>query len=295
MTQGVSPGAGDGLDEVACAVRLSRASGTEERAGGALPGSFVAAGGIDLWFVPLSRDLPVAECVRLLSPAEITRAHSFVNEGLHRSYCVSHACLRLILARYTTIAPGSHLFSQGLFGKPGLVFAGLEFNMSHSGDAILVGVAQRPVGVDVEHLDRARDLDDAAAVYLDPGEYAAVSRLPVEQRRCELLRQWTCREACAKALGLGLHLDLRTLHSRPGGYRSEEYGGFAVLPLQPARGFVAALAVQGIEPSPATFRFARVRYDEVLSLIADLPIPLGWSARVTKDRESIDEVGAGRV
>lgn len=236
-----------------------------------------ATGGIDLWFMIAPPDIPIAGLVRYLSPAEVSRAGAFAGSDLQRNYCAAHAALRLILAHYAGIAPAAIAFSQGPFGKPGAALQNLSFNMSHCGDAVLVGVARRPLGVDAEDVRRAENLETVADLFLDRGEREAIARLPVAQRPGELLRRWTRKEACAKALGLGLQLDLTCLHPRDGGYACDGHGSFIVRSLQPAPGFIAAIAVHGSEfadLAPATLRRARLNHEHGLALMADPPVPL---------------------
>lgn len=88
-----------------------------------------------------------------------------------------------------------------------------------------------------ESIAEAGELHDVADMYLRAGERAAVARLPAPAGAAELLRQWMRKEACAKALGLGLHLDLRSLHRRPGGYADDGHDSLAVCSLEPAPRF----------------------------------------------------------
>lgn len=250
--------------------------------------SVLPPGGIDLWFMIPPPTIPIAELLRYLSSAEVDRAGGFAGQGLQRSYCAAHAALRLILAGYADIAPAAIAFVQGPFGKPDAALQELSFNMSHSGEAVLVGVARRPLGVDVEDVRRAENLKAIAGLYLDRGERAAVARLPAARRPAELLRRWTRKEACAKALGLGLQLDLRCLGPWRGGYACDGHGSFVVCSLQPAPGFIAAVAVRGSEPGElalTTLRQARLHHDHGLELAADPPVPLASSVFALDGRE----------
>lgn len=242
--------------------------------------SFLPPGGIDLWFMILPLNIPIAELMRCLSPIEVRRAGTFAGRDLQCSYCAAHAALRLILASYADIAPAAITFVQGPFGKPGVALPELRFNMSHSGGAVLVGVAHRPLGVDVEDVRRTASLEAVADLFLERGERAAIAQQPVARRQAELLRRWTGKEACAKALGLGLQFDLRCLAPWRGGYACDGHGSFVVCSLRPASGFIAAIAVRGSEPEElalTTLRQARLHHDHGLELAADPPVPLASS------------------
>ena len=150
----------------------------------------------------------------LLDEAEQARAARFVVAAVKRRFVLSHAALRLTLARrvggdardirYGAIANGKPC----LLRRPGC--GHVEFNMSHSGDRVLIALSDdRPVGVDVEALrpiDRLRGL--AEKICSGP-ELAVLDGHPADDASAFLLRLWTCKEAIVKATGLGLSVDPR--------------------------------------------------------------------------------------
>src|SRR5256885_15921185 len=61
--------------------------------------------------------------------------------------------VRALLAAYLRVAPETLLFVRGEHGKPDL--AGLQFNLSHTGTALLLGVSREvELGVDLERTTR---------------------------------------------------------------------------------------------------------------------------------------------
>jgi 4'-phosphopantetheinyl transferase len=98
-------------------------------------------------------------------------------------------------------------FTYGAFGKPALVGGGGQFNLSHSGELVVIAVsALSPVGVDVEQVDRSVDFDGVVGSLGSAGERVAFAALPTEDRRLAFFRWWTRKEAVMKALGTGLSL-----------------------------------------------------------------------------------------
>jgi 4'-phosphopantetheinyl transferase len=85
---------------------------------------------------------------------------------------------------------------------------------------------------------------------LTPREVARVTRVEGGERTEAFLRYWTVKEAYAKAIGMGLRLDLKEVHvhgpsDRP---RLDLPGGsvaWHVRRLQPRPGFVAAVVADG--------------------------------------------------
>ena len=91
-------------------------------------------------------------------------------------------------------------------GRPRLpAQTGVDVNLSHTGDALLVGVTTRgTVGVDVEAAGRSLSALGIEGAMCGPGERARLHGLPPAQRDEMLLRLWTLKEAYGKALGVGL-------------------------------------------------------------------------------------------
>ena len=151
----------------------------------------------------------------VLDDGERARAERFAVEDVKRRFVLSHAALRLILARrlggdwrdirYDTVANGKPCLAGSAAGR-------LEFNMSHSGDLMVVALsADRPVGVDVEAwrtIDRLRGL---AETILAARELAVFDGLSSGDASRVLLRLWTFKEAVVKALGLGLSVEPRSV------------------------------------------------------------------------------------
>lgn len=153
-------------------------------------------------------------CWELLDEGERARANRFVVDGAKRRFVLSHAALRLTLAsriggdgrdiRYDTIANGKPCLAR----RPGT--ASLEFNMSHSGDRVLIALSDdRPVGIDVEVLRPIDRLRGLAETIFSAREMAVFDRLSPDDANGFLLRLWTFKEAIVKATGLGLSVDPR--------------------------------------------------------------------------------------
>ena len=151
----------------------------------------------------------------VLDDGERARADRFVVDEVKRRFVLSHAALRLILARrlggdwrdirYDTVANGKPCLAGSAAGR-------LEFNMSHSGDLMVVALsADRPVGVDVEAwrpIDRLRGL---AETILAARELTVFDGLSPGDASRVLLRLWTFKEAVVKAMGLGLSVEPRSI------------------------------------------------------------------------------------
>jgi len=119
-------------------------------------------------------------------------------------HLVGRALARALLARELGVARLSGEFVGNPWGKPGLPDCGIEFSISHSGDAVWVALCRGvAVGIDVESRDAVADPHALAEVF-HPSERAALLALPAAEAQDAFLRCWTRKEAVVKALGEGL-------------------------------------------------------------------------------------------
>lgn len=86
-------------------------------------------------------------------------------------------------------------------GKPYFSHGELHFSISHTKRHAFCVLAERPVGLDAEELDREIDLRLAEKI-LSPAEYAQF--FAAEDKRRALLTFWVLKEAAAKSTGEGL-------------------------------------------------------------------------------------------
>jgi 4'-phosphopantetheinyl transferase len=110
--------------------------------------------------------------------------------------------------------------AEGVHGKPYLPESsspGLEFNLSHSDDVVVVAVSRdRHVGVDVERLHSDLDIDGLARRLFTPAERALLARTPTPQRPDIFITLWTRKEAILKAAGTGFTVPAEQVEAVPG-------------------------------------------------------------------------------
>ncbi len=147
----------------------------------------------------------------LLAPDERARAERFRQADDRRRYTLGRGLLRTMLGRRLDRPPTSLTFGANPYGKPTLADAGeIAFNVSHSGDYVLVAVGRAAaIGVDVERRRASFDVIGVGRQVFTPAEWASIAEAQHAQRTYRFFRQWTFKEAVAKAAGLGLSLDLQ--------------------------------------------------------------------------------------
>jgi 4'-phosphopantetheinyl transferase len=158
---------------------------------------------VHLWETSLSvNDEELARMFDLLSPVDQWAADEFSHVQARRQYIVSRGMLRQLLSGYIGTAPEEIQFTIEGAGKP--VLAGkrwLDFNLTHSGDLTLFGIARRPLGVDMEQVREMPRAIELAKRYFSPAQHEQIAGTPDGRRSWEFLGMWVRREAYAKALG----------------------------------------------------------------------------------------------
>lgn len=173
--------------------------------------------GVELRFFDLDR-LQIDDAARWLSPSEVDRAAKFVFARDALRFRAAHVALRRALAAQCGLAPRVE-FEIGANGKPCLSSPGCGFNLSHTGNRALIGIAIDEgrgdighIGVDIESVKHFDDLELLAQDTLTQSELAELAQACPASRVETFLRGWTRKEACLKAVGSGLTVDARSVH-----------------------------------------------------------------------------------
>jgi 4'-phosphopantetheinyl transferase len=115
--------------------------------------------------------------------------------------------LREILGDALECEPASLKFGTTSLGKPTLLNHNVSFNTSRSGPEALVGLNRtREIGVDIETVTELRHLDELCETALTDSERQSIGCERREDISVRFLIAWTRKEACMKALGMGLKL-----------------------------------------------------------------------------------------
>ena len=212
----------------------------------------------------------VVELERTLSVEEGRRAAGLLTEELRHRFVISHGVLRQILGKCLEVTPKQVRFQTDAKGKPRLLGSpGFEFNLSHTADLMLLAVTYAvPVGVDVERIRRLKDSRALARRFFSKREADWLQRQNDGELDRAFFRMWTRKEAILKAIGddiwrgLASHELLKIDGSLNDTVTDESKGRagevWAVHELEPATGFVGALAVPdrvvGVQFQKAAFQ-----------------------------------------
>lgn len=191
-------------------------------------GAFVVPeAGTDVWHVDLrGGSVRSARHLRVLSGEERTRAGKFHFEPDASRFIYAHGALREILARYVRQPAEEVVISATPSGKPFPGGAGaptgVRFNLAHSGDIALIAISLgMDVGIDIEKVNPALDLDSIARRCFAPGERAWLASVSPSLLVETFFTIWTRKEAYLKGRGDGLlgpltKIDVSASPARPG-------------------------------------------------------------------------------
>lgn len=180
------------------------------------------------WLVPLpTDDAASAEVARqaqlLLDGEERARLAGLRTPAARRRFAGAHLGLRLILAHRLQVPPGQLVFDREPcplcgdgHGRPVLRgHNGIHFSMSYRDGVAAYAIASRPVGIDIEAIDREISLEDLSAA-LHPNERAELAASSPPARRRAALTCWVRKEAYLKGVGTGLGLDPASVYTGTG-------------------------------------------------------------------------------
>jgi 4'-phosphopantetheinyl transferase len=256
------------------------------------PMALPRAGEVHVWWIPL--DLIPGDALAILSPDERARADRFRRPVDRARWIAARAALRQILSGYTRSSPDRLRFArtvghaargtrfpreispsplapgEGDWGvradrwiKPALAGGSpLRFSLTHAGDRAALAVAwEREVGIDLEPIDAALDLPPLMAVACTTAESARLDALPAAVRVESFVALWTLKEAYLKAIGIGLSRQPRSVEiellrdGRAAILDPDSALACSLRLLDAGPGWVAALALAGMEPTVREFRW----------------------------------------
>ncbi len=201
----------------------------------------------------------LASLMHLLSPEERERADEFHFEADRNRCVLARGLSRLLLGHCLGRRADEVQFQYNAFGKPilaGGLHPSMQFNLSHSGDLVLIALSRgRALGVDIERMRTDVAAKEIAARFFSADECRALATVAPALRCAAFFACWTRKEAYLKARGDGLSLPLaqfdvsflpgdqpRLIATR---HDPAEVHRWTLHALEGGDGYQAALAVEG--------------------------------------------------
>ena len=214
-------------------------------------------GQIQIWIVLLNEwDSHLSELKALLSAEEIERAKRLkVRDKQEQSIC-SRGILRILLSSYLDNAPANIPIQTTQDGKPYLERSGLRFNVSHSGNRLLCGIARNfQIGIDIQQIYSIENIDTISRNYFSEGERNYLRSQPSDQLKDHFFSIWTAKEAYLKAIGSGFQESPIRISTLPDKFRKDFFldddgsklknRGWNIVSIEIDPEYKAAIAVSG--------------------------------------------------
>ncbi len=169
------------------------------------PKNYELSDSTHIWRLQLSANITrIAFLEPLLSPDEVVRARSYLQEKDRNRFILSRGMLRSILAKYINQSAESILFSTGENNKPFVQSSTtpIHYNVSHAGDWALIAVSASPAGADIEYINQDLDYSEVLPICFSKEEISFI------QSRKQFYLLWTRKESLVKATGKGIDDDL---------------------------------------------------------------------------------------
>lgn len=199
--------------------------------------------------------------MRILSPQERARAERFHFEADRKRCVLARGLLRLLLGHCLGRPADRLQFHYNEFGKPSLaggLYPPVQFNVSHSGDLVLIAFGRdRALGVDIERMRTDVATEEIATRFFSANECRDLAKTALDARCDAFFACWTRKEAYLKARGDGLSLPLeqfdvsflpgdepRLIETR---HDPAEVHRWSLRALEAGCGYKAALAVAGVD------------------------------------------------
>lgn len=208
-----------------------------------------------------------------LSSDEQKRSSAFLKPDDKKRYIVAHGALSILARQILGEEPE---ISVNQFGKPCFINSSLQFNLSHSGNLVLMAFsANAIVGIDVEQERVIEDLELIAKQYFHPKEAAILQKMELNDQVKGFFSCWAKKEAVIKALGLGLSMPLDAFQVEVASLfgasqvqlSGEQAKTLSLRAFQPAEGYYAAVAapIKQMSVRFCDFNYVAMQHNSVMT------------------------------
>lgn len=185
-----------------------------------------------------------------LNQDEQNRAQKFRFRKDHDLFVLGRCISKILLAYYSGGTPESVNIIRDSFGKPTCELD-LFFNISHSGDQLLLGFSNSKIGVDIEKNDPSVAVEDIGKHYFSEIELQKMMICSRDKRAEVFFEIWTKKESLIKGIGKGFHIPLKDFNVTHLNGKvlwkfptEENYGNWYVQNIETSQGYKSAFATQ---------------------------------------------------
>jgi len=143
-----------------------------------------------------------------LTETEIAKSKRFHQNVDSMRFLVTRHAIRSLTALFIKTDPASVVFKFNDNGKP--FVDGISFNISHSGNYVLIAASGYSLGIDIELMSKKFDFENVIEFCFNDPESEKIKT--AHNSREMFYTLWTRKEAILKATGEGLVDDLLTIN-----------------------------------------------------------------------------------
>lgn len=150
--------------------------------------------------IPISKLIILAN--RIFSKSEIERLNQFTKTNDKKLYIAGKLLTRKAIAKIANAKPSELVFGENKFGRPKIIFPSLknfDFNLSHSGEWVVLAISDSNVGIDIEKL---KPIDTTLVKNLFHKEEMELINTAKEKLNF-FYKIWVLKESYIKAIGKG--------------------------------------------------------------------------------------------
>ncbi|RNL52567.1 4'-phosphopantetheinyl transferase family protein [Pedobacter jejuensis] len=155
-------------------------------------------------------------CKQILTADELTKASKFKQARDTKRYVIGKFYSKMILAKMINKKPADIHFQFNEYKKP--YINNINFNISHSGDYVVLAISPYAVGIDIEAINPVLDYQELIHQCFKEEEIKRITDLD------SFYLFWTRKEALLKATGEGLTDNLPTINCTE--EKTERFGVF---------------------------------------------------------------------
>jgi len=209
---------------------------------------------VEVWWARIEQAQP--EFLADLNPIEQERYARYRRDADKARFLLGVTMVRRLLGARMMLPPASVVLDRSCrdCGEPhGKVRTdGAELSVTHSGDWVGLAIGTAPVGLDVERIDSAQNVDGVARMSLAPEEQHELAQYDGLAKAHAFTRYWTRKEALLKAtedgIGAGLWTVVVSAPDQPASVVRWDSGPAQLSDVEVDEQHLAALAVLSTEP-----------------------------------------------
>lgn len=165
---------------------------------------------VDVWQANiLSQEAVKQNYYELLNADEKQKADTFSRAELQQKYINTRGMLRKVLGTYLNMKPQDINIKKAEYGKPFVENSEVFFNLSHTGNKLVIAVSNvGEIGIDLEQLKARKNLKGLVEKCFSVTEQQSWESLSERQQIIMFYYLWVRKEALVKAIGRGIAMGL---------------------------------------------------------------------------------------